>query len=995
MRLLRPVLALALSAAATVAGLHARDAAADNYPRARMAVALKPVNIAMRDFSFPSGFRVIFQEDHTQPVVSLVMKIDHGSQDDPEGLEGMAHLIEHLWFRSVHEGTDGKDLPKVWDLIQQMGAQFNATTSADRTDYLTSARSELLSNLMGMESLRLKDAVRRVTADDVLVEREVVRNELRLRYENGGAAGLGYLYDKLWPVGHPYHRLTIGTHDSLNNITLADIQKYVRDYYRPSESTLVVGGDLSLDKTTEYLEAFSIDQLAAKDDPEGKNLTLVAPPIRVKGPPIEPPPPGTPIEIKGEVTNLQTYSAAVEKETIVLAWPLPSAYTENDALMYAAVFQLQNAIVRELYPSWEFTKEDSPADDNAIGCFPDLGRYGAAAICFIEIAAEDDPAKMVERALNGLYTMWATDEMWAQFQDYLFSYSQQANMAYFLQSVDEVTDIFSGRAANVSDFVHFTGDPQYYSRQIEWNAKVNPDQVRDFARKYLERKRAVAVHLKPYDEGDLTLDGSDSAYRGQSRDASVLTIFKPSDVTESVINETIVVPDTKTIVQETLPNGMKLVIMPHGTGPIVRGTILVSGGSGSADMNLQQATFALNNWNWPHYRAVDPLRVAGDDGTISTDLTMRLVASAAAGNVEDLAYIMRYRLDDTVVWTDGKIDLVKGEKKDILKWMKKGIDAAPMIQWERLFPGHPLGDWLDHNDWDAIGKMGAGDVQAVLSRMLRPKNTTLFLVGNITADEGRAAAKTYFSGWQGWGKEPSGWTAPKAEFPPPPPPPTRQVIIFNKDNVSQTDVSYSCQIAPITEETEWSAQLMADVIGDALWLALREQTGASYGAGSYVQYWSGGPAVLLQGVQVQNDQTAYAVKVFLEQAEKAKAMKMDDRILATRKFSNAQSYVVNQVSTNAMMSRLVNVAARGWGLDYFDKIGARIAKAQQSDWPAMLEPCVGHEVVTLVGPVDVVKPQFDKLGMTVEVFDVDAYRKDYRAKMGLKPEKEDKKKGEK
>ncbi len=995
MRFLRPALAIALSAGATFGALHAHEAQADAYPKPRMEVSLKPVSVNMRDFSFPSGFRVIFQEDHTQPVVSLVMKIDHGSQDDPEGLEGMAHLIEHLWFRSLHTGTDGKDLPKVWDLIQQMGASFNATTSNDRTDYLTSARSELLPNLLGLEALRLKDAVRKVTADDVLVEREVVRNELRLRYENGGAAGLGYLYDKLWPVGHPYHRMTIGSHGSLNNITLADIQKYVRDYYRASEATLVVGGDLSLDESSKYLEAFSIDMLAAKDDPEGKSLTLVAPTIRISGPPVEPPPTGTPIEVKGEVTNLQTFSAAVEKHTLVLGWPMPSAYTANDAVMYQALSQLRNAIVRELYPDWEYQQEDSPVSENALDCFPDAGRYGSAAVCFIEISEDDDPAKMTEKALNGLYTMWATDEMWAQFQDFQFSLSQQATLAYFLQSVDEVTDIFSGRAANVSDFVHFTGDPQYYSRQIEWNAKVNSDQVRAFAEKYFNRKRAVAVHLKPYEDGDITLDSSDSQYRGQSRDAAVLTIFKPEDINEKVINETIVVPDTKKIVEETLPNGMKVVVMPHGSGPIVRGIVAFGGGTGSVDMNHQQATFGLSNWTWPHYRAVDPLRVAGDDGTFISDLGFTVQGSAAAGNVEDLAYILRYRLDDTVVWTDGKIDWVKDAKKDIIKWMKKGIDAAPVIQRQRLFPGHPVGDWFDHKDWDAMGKMGSGDAQTVLSRILRPKNATLYLVGNITVDEARTAAKTYFGGWQGWGKEPAGWTAPRSMYPPPPAPPARQIILFNKDNASQTDVSYACQIAPVTPDTEWAANLMADVISDALWLALREQTGASYGAGAGTTGWEGGPAMMFQSVQVQNDQAAFAVKVFLEQGEKAKAMKLDDRILATRKFSNAQQYVIGQVSTNDMINRLFRVGSRGWGVNYFNEIGSRIAKVTQKDFPAILEPCVGHEVVTAVGPVSVIKANFDKLGMQVEVFDVDAYRKAYRAEMGLKEEKEDKKKDEK
>jgi hypothetical protein len=91
-----------------------------------------------------------------------------------------------------------------------------------------------------------------------------------------------------------------------------------------------------------------------------------------------------------------------------------------------------------------------------------------------------------------------------------------------------------------------------------------------------------------------------------------------------------------------------------------------------------------------------------------------------------------------------------------------------------------------------------------------------------------------------------------------------------------------------------------------------------------------------------------------------------------------------------MFGRLASVTGRGHGPEYFDKIADRIGRVSQKDFPPLLERCVGHEVVTVVGPVAVLKPQFDKLGMAVEVVDVDAMRKDYRASMGLKPEKEKK-----
>ena len=168
-------------------------AQADSVPRPRFQLQLKPYEVKSTVFNFPSGLRVVFQEDHTQPIVSATMVIDRGSTADPEGREGIAHLVEHLWFRSKHKDTQGNELPKVWDLLREMGANLNAFTSSDNTTYMTVVPKEQVRALMRLEGLRLREAVAGVTDEVIKVEREVVRNELRMRYENGGGDAFRYL----------------------------------------------------------------------------------------------------------------------------------------------------------------------------------------------------------------------------------------------------------------------------------------------------------------------------------------------------------------------------------------------------------------------------------------------------------------------------------------------------------------------------------------------------------------------------------------------------------------------------------------------------------------------------------------------------------------------------------------------------------------------------------------------------------------------------------
>ena len=142
MNLGRNVTLLALGLATTVA--HARP------EKPSLNLRLDDYSLSTLDYCFASGLRIMLQEDHSQPIVSITQVIDKGSDADPVGLEGMAHLIEHLWFRSI-EG----DQPKVWDMLDEMGAVLNAFTSVDVTAYMTVVPSTALEEVLKLEARRL------------------------------------------------------------------------------------------------------------------------------------------------------------------------------------------------------------------------------------------------------------------------------------------------------------------------------------------------------------------------------------------------------------------------------------------------------------------------------------------------------------------------------------------------------------------------------------------------------------------------------------------------------------------------------------------------------------------------------------------------------------------------------------------------------------------------------------------------------------------------
>ena len=195
---------------------------------------MRDVSFPLRDMRFPSGLRVVIEEDHRTPTVGVFAVVGSGSTSDPPGKEGLAHYVEHLAFRARPDGKTS-----VWHLLQRAGAgEWNGSTSFDQTTFYEVGPKEALPGLLRLEGVRLlapTSAIAKETAD---VEREVVRNELRQRNETGyDGPILGFMQAAVFPSDHPYSRPVIGTHESFSAITFEDAEGFAKAHYRPENMT--------------------------------------------------------------------------------------------------------------------------------------------------------------------------------------------------------------------------------------------------------------------------------------------------------------------------------------------------------------------------------------------------------------------------------------------------------------------------------------------------------------------------------------------------------------------------------------------------------------------------------------------------------------------------------------------------------------------------------------------------------------------------------------
>lgn len=165
-----------------------------------------------------------------------------GSRNEVMGKSGIAHMLEHLNFKSTKNLEAGE-----FDMIvKSKGAVNNAATSFDYTHYYIKSSSknidtsvELFAELM--ENLNLKD-------EEFQVERDVVAEERRLRTDNNP---MGYLYFRVFNTHytyHPYHWLPIGFMEDILSWKIEDIRLFYKRYYQPNNAILVVAGDIEKDK---------------------------------------------------------------------------------------------------------------------------------------------------------------------------------------------------------------------------------------------------------------------------------------------------------------------------------------------------------------------------------------------------------------------------------------------------------------------------------------------------------------------------------------------------------------------------------------------------------------------------------------------------------------------------------------------------------------------------------------------------------------------------
>src|SRR5687767_6061014 len=249
---------------------------------------IDPASVQRRTLS--NGLQVLVRRDVSAPVTAIVTYVNAGYFDETDDVIGIAHVLEHMFFK----GTTTRGVGEIARQTKAVGGYLNAATIYDHTLYYAVVPSSGFVSALEIQADAYRNSM--IDGDELAKELEVIIQEAKRKVDNPAAMAIETLYE-LMHDEHRIRRWRIGREDGLRRLTRDDVVRFYLNFYRPSNTVLVVVGDVG--------EEFAFDQVARfyGDLPSGE-------PQRVPGPSERRDPGFRYRELSGDIAQTQ----------IVLGW---------------------------------------------------------------------------------------------------------------------------------------------------------------------------------------------------------------------------------------------------------------------------------------------------------------------------------------------------------------------------------------------------------------------------------------------------------------------------------------------------------------------------------------------------------------------------------------------------------------------------------------------------------------------------------------------------
>ncbi len=873
---------------------------------------IKAFNFDLWDVHCPSGLRVIVERAPGSKWAAVTTVVGAGGVQDPVGREGLAHVVEHLTIMHAH----GPNEAPMEDRLVRLGTRERAFTNLDETVYPHLVPATRLASLLDNEGRRLANPLDGLDEATFAVERDIVRNELRQGHEtNDAGESFDVAYRTVFPPSHPYSRPVIGTHESLNAITLDDARRFADTYYRPEAMTMVIVADMDLSTADAFVRAHLPPALYG--DPAHPR-PLGAPAATPPGPP--------PLAAAGAMAHA---ADSVSTPELWIAWTTPGGYgpARYAGQSWAGIGQ----------NNFYWARLDD-ADIASVDFFSTPNALASLFVCRVRLSRGVHPEQSLREVLATL--PWTGgDDMWlAQRFDHLKLITLR-DLAFEAESP-------RNRSLERAQYAHFVGGANAYGAVVDSAKSITDDVALDFARSYLDPARARAVLVEPRAPDARPTPNA----VGAKAPAPRLRYKELPALTFADLADTRFLGGMQTT---TLGNGLQVITVPRAGAPVVTVSLGFHGGSADAAPGVAAAAFEAVETHWEESPADYGVSWSFAPDRDLVTATMRAGVGNLGRALDMMSFVMR---SYDVEWPSDKFQTTR------LPWMRRQDDAAPKRNerafLDTLFAGHPLGKTATAAQTAAVSKDA---ITAWLDRVIAPANAALVIVGDIDAATAVEAAREALGGWK----------TPAGVFPAAPPPSPRDgpapfeaisedgAIVTNRPGATQVELLLGCMLPPADAHAAAVYEVASHEIRSSLLTPIRERLGSTYDIEVETPTWRGGSTMLKIHSNIDNRRFGISLSVlrlYWKWAATARlASSADEERITRTGVDDARDRMLALDSSAALTRGLLETWNRGWPLAALDDETADLANIKTSEIEDTLRTCARNLVFAATGDENVIR----------------------------------------
>jgi predicted Zn-dependent peptidase len=890
------------------------------------------VDIPWKRFQLENGLTVLVHEDRKAPVVAVSVWYNVGSKDEPKGSTGFAHLFEHLMFG----GSENSPSSHISTMNAAGATGLNGTTWFDRTNYFQTVPTPALDYTLYLESDRMGYLLGQVSQEVLDLQRGVVQNEKR----QGDNQPYGLTYyatlEALFPEGHPYRHSTIGSMADLDAASMETVRDWFRQNYGPNNAILVLSGDIDEAKARELSQRY-FGAIA-----RGPVHTPVPADVPTLAAPVE-----------------QVLHDRVAQTRISRTWTTPGLNDPDSVPLSVgasvlgglASSRLDNVLVRDEQIASSVSAGNQTFQRVSMFSYSAMVKPGADA---------DAVARRMDEVLADLIANGPTqDEIDRVVTQYASRRIQGLEMA-------------NGKASVLAEGQLYSGDPDFYKKELAAYAAVTPAQVQAALKKWLSRP--VYSQIVMPGEREAYVDAA-AAPSGATPTPAAPIQRVAREATPAIGQVSNV--DFPAVERAALSNGIEVVYARSTTVPVTRVALEFDAGVAADRADRLGAHTLMLNVMQEGTTTRDSKALAEAQERLGASVSVGSSMDRTTANLSTVTTNLQPSLtllSDVVrnpAFAPAEVERLRAQRLAGLANEKTqpaaiaGRALPPLIYGE----GHPYGRSFSGSGDEAVVRgLTRADLVADHAAWIRPDNARLFVVSDLPLAELKPQLEAAFGDW----RAPTSAKGTKT-FNAALPQTSARIVLIDRPQSPQSLI-YGGQVLPVSGTDDILTLTTANTVLGADFLSrinadLRETKGWSYGVrGNVSTLQNRSPYIVNAPVQANRTGESIAALIgqyerFLSadgvtQAERDRTVLGDTRGLSGSYETSAQ--VLGALRSNALYGR-----PDGYQEALAGRINALTAEQMDAAARAAIKP--DSFVWVVVGDASVVKPQLDALGLPVEV----------------------------